>query len=105
MINNKLITLIITTSVLLTFNSFSVKADDCSISINSKESVKCLERKVSKLEKKLAQSNKTQLVLLKGAIIDFSGKTCPDGWSKYKVNKKGFVNYSSADDIVKCQKS
>jgi hypothetical protein len=100
-----LITSFIITSVALTFNSFSVKADDCSISINSKESVKCLERKVSILEKKLEQSKNSQFAIPKGAIIDFNGKTCPNGWGEYKANKKGFVNYSSAHDIVKCQKS
>jgi len=105
MMNKNLITSIITISVALTFNSFSVKADDCSISINSKESVKCLERKISKLEKQLEQSKNAQLVLPKGAIIDFNVKTCPNGWSEYKADIKGFVNYSSDHGIVKCQKS
>jgi hypothetical protein len=103
--NKKLITSIIAISMALTFNSFSVKAVDCSLSINSKESVKCLQKKISKLEKQLEQSKKYQLALPKGAIVDFNAKTCPNGWIEYQENTKGIVNLKVDNDIIKCQKS
>ena len=105
MTNFKLITSIITASAILTFNSFSAKASDCSISTNPKESVKCLQRKMSKLEKQLAQSKKYQVVLPKGAIVDFNAKACPSGWEEYQVNKNGIVNLNVNKAIIKCQKS
>ncbi len=100
MTNFKLITSLITASVILTFNSFSAKASDCTISINPKESVKCLQRKVSKLEKQLAQNKKYQVVLPKGAVVDFNAKACPNGWDEYQVNKNGIVNLNINKDII-----
>jgi len=105
MINKKVITSLIAVSVLLTFNSFGANADDCSISINSKESVKCLQRKISKLEKQLAKNNKYQIVLPKGAIVEFKAKTCPTGWGEHQINRNGIVNLNMNKDIIKCQKS
>jgi hypothetical protein len=105
MTNKKLISLLIAATVILTFNSFSAYADDCSISINSKESIKCLQRKISKLEKQLAKYNKYQVALPKGAIVEFKVKACPDGWDKYQFNDNGIVNLSINKGIIKCQKS
>ncbi|MCO4798847.1 MAG: hypothetical protein KC484_06510 [Colwelliaceae bacterium] len=101
MTNKKLITALTGALVVLTFNS---NAGDCNITINSKESVKCLQRKISKLEKQLEQNKKHQVVLPKGAIIGFKAKACPNGWEKYQVNNNGIVNLTNKD-IVKCQKS
>ncbi|WP_206482921.1 hypothetical protein [Thalassotalea sp. G2M2-11] len=105
MTNLKLITSLITVSVILSFNSFSALASDCSITSNSKESVKCLQRKISKLENQLEQRKKFQVVLPKGAIVDFNAKNCPNGWSEYQDNQNGIVNLNINKDIIKCQKS
>lgn len=105
MTNNKVITSIITVSVALTLYSFNVKADDCSISINSKESVKCLQRKISNIEKQLEQSKKTQQVLPKGAIVGFNDKTCPVGWNEYQENRREIININIGDNLIMCQKS
>lgn len=104
MTNKKLIASLIVVSVFLTFLSFNTYADDCTLTINSKESVKCLQRKISKLEKLLEQSKKSQVVLPKGAIIVFKAKACPNGWEEYQVNNNGIVNLTNKD-IVKCKKS
>jgi len=105
MTNKKVITSLISASILLTFNSFSAYADDCSISINSKESVKCLERKISKLEKQLEESKESHLVLPKGAIITFKAKACPVGWNDHQLNENGIVNLNMNQNIIKCEKS
>jgi len=105
MTNKKIIISLIVVSVILTFKSFSAYANNCSISINSKESIKCLQRKISKLEKQLAKNNKSQIVLPKGAIVEFQAKICPTGWEEYQINKNGIVNLNMNKDIIKCQKS
>jgi len=103
MMNKKLIIPMIATSLALILNSFSVRADDCSISINSKESFKCLQRKISKLESELDKRKKYQMVLPKGAIVDFSRKICPKGWVKFRVNKNEVANSGQREGIIKCQ--
>jgi chorismate synthase len=95
----------ITLSVALTFYSFSVKANNCSISINTKASVNCLQSKIESLEEQLEKITKNQLIIPKGAIIDFNAKTCPVGWGEYQENKSGIVKINTNSDIVKCQKS
>jgi len=105
MTNNKVISSIITVSVALTLYSFNVKADDCSISINAKESVKCLQRKISNIEKQLEQSKKYQLILPKGAIVGFTVKTCPVGWAEYQENKKEMSNVKTNNNVIMCEKS
>jgi len=97
-------TSIIAVSVLSIFCSFSAKATDCSISINTKASVKCLQRKVSSLEARLEKTKKDQLVLPKGAVIDFNAKTCPVGWGKFKKDKSGIISINTNDEIIKCEK-
>jgi len=96
---------IITLSVALTFSSFSVEANDCSISINTKASVRCLQSKIISLEKRLEKVTKTQLVLPKGAVVNFNAKTCPVGWGEYKKSKSNIVNINTNHDIIQCQKS
>ncbi len=105
MTGKNIITSIITISVALTFYSVNVRADDCSISINTKASVKCLQRKVISLEKRLAKTKKNQLVLPKGALIDFTTKDCPVGWREYKAVKNDIISINTVNNVIKCQKA
>jgi len=105
MTNNKVITSISTVFLALTIYSFNVKADDCSISINSKESVKCLQRKLSNIEKLLEQNKKDQGALPKGAIIKFNIKTCPVGWIEYQENKRDIITVNTDNNVIMCEKS
>lgn len=89
---------------MLALYSFGATASDCSVSINSKESVKCLQKKISTLEKELEQSKKYRVVIPQGALISFKAKTCPNGWADYQANQNGIVNLSINKDIVKCLK-
>ena len=104
MTSNKVIFFLIISSIFLAINSSDVIASDCSIKINSKESVKCLQRKIMKLEEQLEKSKKYKIALPKGAIIEFNAKACPIGWENYEVNKNSIVNLQNKD-IIKCQKS
>ncbi len=101
--NNKVISVITTVSLALTFYTFNVKANDCSISINSEESVKCLQRKITGIENQLHQSNKYQLVLPKGAVVAFNVKSCPDGWTEHQ-SKKSIVTIKADHNIIMCEK-
>lgn len=100
MTNNK----VIISSIFLTLSPSIASANDCSIAINSKESVKCLQRKIIKLEEQLKQSKKYQVALPKDAIIEFNAKACPVGWENYEINNNGIVTLQNKD-IIKCQKS
>jgi len=103
--NKYIITSIISASIALTFFSVNVEANNCAISINSKESIKCLQRKISSLEKRLEQSKLNQFAFPKSAIVDFNAKSCPVGWSEFQELKSSIVNTTAGNNIVKCQKS
>jgi len=104
MIKNISVIFLLFTSVLFTVHSSKAVAYDCSLSINSKESISCLQRKVNKLEKKLEESKRSEFDLPKGAVIDFNAKSCPSGWVKYQNEKKAIVDLKVGGNLVKCQK-
>lgn len=91
-------------SLLFTVHSPKAVAFDCSISINSKESIRCLQRKVNELERKLEESQRSIIDLPKGAVIDFNAKSCPSGWVKYQNPKNTIVDSKAVGNLVKCQK-
>ena len=91
-------------SVFLTIHSPNVVADDCSISFNSQDSIRCLQRKINKLENELEQSKRSRIIFPKDAVIDFNAKSCPNGWTKYQAEKNEIVKLKAVDNLVKCQK-
>ncbi len=95
---------LVLSSVLFTVHSPNAVADDCSISINSKESISCLQRKVNQLEQKLEQSKHSKVILPKGAVIEFRAKSCPSGWAKYQSEQNAIVNLKVGSNLVKCEK-
>jgi len=105
MIKNELVIPMTCMAIVLLLNTFSAKADDCTISITSKESFKCLQRKISILESELNKMKKLQGGLPKGVVVIFNRKSCPAGWNKYRLNKSGVKKISLAENFIKCQKS
>lgn len=105
MIKNISLISIVLSSVLFTFQSPKAVADDCSISINTKESISCLQRKVKKLEKQLEQIKRPKVFLPKGAIVDFNTKSCPSGWVRYQTDKNTTKSVKAYGHLVKCQKT
>lgn len=90
-------------SMILIFNSPNAIADDCSLSINSKESILCLQRKISNLENKLKKIKSSKATFPKDTVIDFKAKTCPSGWVRYQAEQNSIVNLK-VGNLVKCQK-
>jgi len=103
---NKRITALSASLIMAFFNiSFNASANDCSLYSSSKKSIKCLQDKVKKLEKKLKKSKNEQLTLPKGAIVKFATQECPDGWSQFQSNTKGIVNLAVDSGVITCKKS
>ena len=76
--------------------SFSALSSSCEIEINSKASIKCLERKIDSLERKLNDKKQSTLTLPTGA-------KCPNGWLPYQP-PSGIVNVRVNQDLIMCEK-
>ena len=79
-------------------------AQDCNLTINSKEAVSCLQRKVVKLEKQLNKRNQENINFPRGAVIEFNAKACPTGWSVYGSKEVIKVAEHAENSLIKCQK-
>jgi len=82
--------------------STSTYATNCALTVNDEEAVKCLERKIDKLEKKLKLANKSNYQLPRGAIIQFDAKHCPNNWQRVET-KNDIVKLNSTAYIT-CKK-
>ena len=95
--------LLICSAISLSISSFTASASDCNLTYNTKESIKCLERKISQLESKLQQSQGS-LALPQGAVIGFQGKSCPNGWSPMSEHNQTSATQSSDNTVINCLK-
>jgi len=94
----------IVSAMISTLFSANIFANDCVLFAKAKESARCLQDKVVKLEKELAQSKKLHLMLPKGAVIEFNASTCPSGWQTYMPAPNGIVTMKSGNNLIKCEK-
>ncbi|WP_284209214.1 hypothetical protein [Thalassotalea eurytherma] len=83
--------------------SFSALSSGCEIEINSKASIKCLERKIDSLEQQLKDNKQRNLKLPTGAVVNFKGGKCPNGWLPYQP-PAGIVNVRVNQDMIMCEK-
>jgi hypothetical protein len=80
-------------------------AEDCTLAIKTDGAVRCLERKIAKLEKLLEQSQKSNVVMPKDAIVEFQADKCPAGWVAFKTEFIAAGLPSGANTSVRCLKN
>ncbi|TMO57181.1 hypothetical protein [Pseudoalteromonas phenolica] len=105
MFNEKKALSLIALASTLSIQSFDVRANDCALAINTSESIKCLQRKISKLEQQIENNKKAKVALPQGVILEFSGTVCPhQGWIKYREDEENIMLNNKTNKTVKCKK-